>query len=204
MGTATEIGKTWLSVQLVAELRARGHAVAVRKPVQSYEHPTNNDTDAELLAAASGEPVHTVCPAHRWYPEPMAPPMASAALGRDPIAAADLIDELAWPADATIGIVETVGGVRSPMAHDIDSAGFAHAIGATHVLLVADAGLGTINSVRLAKPTLDSIPTLVYLNRFAPNDLHRRNLDWLTHNDRFPTAVDITSVVDWIEDTTLS
>jgi dethiobiotin synthetase len=203
LGTATEIGKTWCSIQLITQLKERGHSVAVRKPVQSYQVPTArdtaDDTDAELLAAASGEPVHTVCPPHRWYPEPMAPPMAADALGRDPIASTDLVDELHWPAETTVGIVETVGGVRSPMTHDIDSAGFAHLIGATHVLLVADAGLGTINAVRLSAAEMGPIPTLVYLNRFDASDLHRRNLEWLQTKDGYCTAVDISSAVDWLE-----
>ena len=36
-------------------------------------------TDAELLAAASGQAPWDVCPAHRWYPAAMAPPMAAEA-----------------------------------------------------------------------------------------------------------------------------
>ena len=203
VGTATEIGKTWCSIQLISELRNRGHSVAARKPVQSFQVPTANDTDAELLAAATGESVHTVCPAHRWYPEPMAPPMAAAVLGRDPILRAELLAEIDWPAGTTIGIVETIGGVRSPITDDTDSAGFAHAIKATHVLLVADAGLGTINSIRLAKPTVDPIPALVFLNRFDGSDLHSRNVEWLSNKDGFRTAVEIKSVADWIENTSL-
>ena len=55
------------------------------------------------------------------------------------------------------------------------------AAGTTARGLVADAGLGTINAVRLCVEVLaDVAPVVVYANRFDERDvLHRRNLDWL-------------------------
>jgi dethiobiotin synthetase len=49
------------------------------------------------------------------------------------------------------------------------------------VLLVADAGLGTLNSVRLSVDALpDVAPVVVVLNRYDEgNDLHVRNRRWL-------------------------
>jgi hypothetical protein len=48
------------------------------------------------------------------------------------------------------------------------------------VLLVADAGLGTINAVRLAAEAFAPAPLLVHLNRYDDAlELHRRNRDWL-------------------------
>ena len=52
-----------------------------------------------------------MCPAHRWYPAAMAPPMAAAALGREAFTSASLAAELDWPARAAVGIIETAGGV---------------------------------------------------------------------------------------------
>ena len=80
-GTATEVGKTWFGSRVAAALRSGGRIVAARKPAQSFE-PGTGPTDAEVLAAATGEPATTVCPAHRWYEVPMAPPMAASVLGR--------------------------------------------------------------------------------------------------------------------------
>jgi hypothetical protein len=58
------------------------------------------------------------------------------------------------------------------------------------VLLVADAGLGTVNGPGLAGPVRGR-RVLVVLNRFDPeNDLHARNRAWLTdrhHLDVVPT-----------------
>ena len=36
LGTHTEVGKTWVSAQLLAQARSRGLRVAARKPVQSF------------------------------------------------------------------------------------------------------------------------------------------------------------------------
>ncbi|HSP04712.1 MAG TPA: AAA family ATPase, partial [Acidimicrobiales bacterium] len=80
-GTATEVGKTWASARLIEVLVGDGRTVAARKPLQSFDPDDDAPTDAEVLAAATGETPHDVCPEPGWYPVPMAPPMAAAALG---------------------------------------------------------------------------------------------------------------------------
>lgn len=182
-GTGTEVGKTWVSVHLLAAWRASGLVVAARKPAQSHQ-PGEGPTDAELLAGASGEAPAAVCPAARTYPVPMAPPMAAEVLGRPAPTLADLVDGVAWPADgADVGLVETAGGVRSPQAVDGDVTDLVAALAPDRLVLVADAGLGTVNAVRLSADCLagvSSAPLTVVLNRFdGRSDLHRRNLDWL-------------------------
>src|SRR5206468_1259236 len=82
-GTGTGVGKTWVAARLLTELRAKGVHVAARKPVQSFA-AGEGPTDAEMLAAATGEDLADVCPAHRWYERPLAPPMAADVLGRAP------------------------------------------------------------------------------------------------------------------------
>ena len=127
-----------------------------------------------------------VCPRHRWYTVPMAPPMAADVLGRPPFTIADLVLETAWPVPAPgIGLVETAGGVRSPQAADGDAITLIEELQPDLVLLVADSGLGTINGVRLSLEAIDRgshvATPLVMLNRFDPgDDLHRRNRSWLT------------------------
>ena len=194
-GTATDVGKTWVACRLLGELRYLGASVAARKPAQSFAddgHPT----DAELLAAASGAAPREVCPAHRWYPAVMAPPMAAAALGRDAFTSASLAAELDWPPRTMVGIIETAGGVRSPLASDGDTVTLCHLLAPDIVILVADPGLGTINAVRLSAGALEdgSAPVVVHLNRYqATDDLHRRNRDWLADRDRFDV---VTSVAE--------
>jgi dethiobiotin synthetase len=60
------------------------------------------------------------------------------------------------------------------------------------VLLVADAGLGTLNAVRLTLACLAPLPTTVILNRYDPaDDLHRRNRDWLLAVDGIAALTDL-------------
>jgi dethiobiotin synthetase len=93
----------------------------------------------------------------------------------------DLVDELNWPAGTTVGLVETVGGPRSPIAADGDSVDVCTALSPDLVVLVADSGLGAINSVRLSVEVLltGCAPIVVLLNRWEGTDVQRRNREWL-------------------------
>jgi dethiobiotin synthetase len=185
-GTGTGVGKTWAAAALARVLAPQ---VAVRKPVQSFDaHPT----DAELLAAASGEAVDDVCAPHRSYELAVAPFMAAARLGRPPFTLVDLVTELRWPAVGT-GIVEAAGGVRSPMTSDgADTVDLCDALRPDGVVLVADAGLGTLNAVRLCVDALAGHPVTIFLNRFDPTDpLHVDNREWLRSKVTFPLATEV-------------
>lgn len=193
-GTGTEVGKTWVACALAGAARAAGRRVAARKPAQSFEADGDGRpaaaTDAELLAAATGEPASSVCPPHRWYPMAMAPPMAADALGRPPIALADLVAETTWPTGCDLGLVETAGGVRSPIAHDGDGVDLARRLAPDRMVLVADAALGTVNVTRLSVAALGPLGVLVVLNRFdAADDLHRRNRAWLEDREGLDVVV---------------
>lgn len=196
-GTGTEIGKTWVTAAVAAALRDRGRTVGARKPAQSFE-TDDGATDAHLLGAATGEDPHIVCPPHRWYPVPMAPPMAAAVLGRPALHIATLRDEISgsWPPRADdIGFVELAGGAASPLASDGDAAALTAAIDPDMVVLVADAALGTINAVRLSVGWLQraiAAPIHVHLNRYDNADpLHAANRDWL----RFQDGLSVTDSV---------
>jgi len=182
-GTGTDVGKTWVSARLLATLRAAGSTVAARKPAQSFDPGDDpGGFDSAVLAAASGETSERVCPPVRWYEVAMAPPMAADALGRGRLTLAELVQELAWPAPPVdVGLVETAGGVRSPQAHDGDVVTMVGMLAPDIVLLVADAGLGTLNSVRLSVDALPvGAPVVVVLNRYDEGtDLHVRNRRWL-------------------------
>ena len=194
-GVATDVGKTWIAAALLAQFRSMGRRVSARKPVQSYAEGATA-TDAEVLASAAGEDPVSVCPRGRWYPLAMAPPMAAQRLGLAPIALSDLLAELQWPDDVDLGIVETVGGVRSPMADDGDSAAFVRALAPDHVVLVADAGVGAINSVRLCASTLDPQAFTVVLNRFDRSDtVHEANRAWLGDRDGFAVVTSVDECV---------
>ena len=198
VGTDTNVGKTWIAQALLREWRACGLRVAARKPVQSYETPV--DTDADRLAEATGEHPNSICPQHRWYPLAMAPPIAATALGRPRVELEDLVREIVWPERVDIAVVETVGGVRSPLTHDGDSIDLLRRLQPDLVLLVADAGLGTLNAIRLTLACLSGLPVEVVLNRFRPDDpLHRSNLEWLAQHDSISARTSIDDLANSIQ-----
>lgn len=191
-GTGTEVGKTWVASRLAERWRGSGRRVSARKPVQSFD-PGGEPTDAEVLAAATGEDLHDVCPSHRWYGMAMAPFMAADALDRPPFDLADLVEELVWPAGVEVGLVEAAGGVRSPIATDGgDTVDLASALRPDAVVLVADAGLGTINASRLSLDALGEHRVVVFLNRFDTDvELHIRNHRWLDEHLPVPVVADL-------------
>lgn len=149
LGTHTGVGKTWTTVELLKRIRAQGIRAAARKPVQSFD-PGDAATDAHCLAAASDESPEEVCKPQYWYALPMAPPMAAEALERPRVSMDDLIAHLHWPTAVDVGFIEAVGGPRSPLTHDGDSVELLNRCTVDELLLVADAGLGVVNAVRLA------------------------------------------------------
>jgi dethiobiotin synthetase len=198
-GTGTEVGKTWVGARVLAELRGRGVKVGARKPVQSFE-PGDEATDADVLAAATGEESQVVCPAGRWYGRAMAPPMAAVALGRPRFTIDDLLGELEWPDRLDVGLVEGAGGPRSPLADDGGTVDLIRALRPDLIVLVADAGLGVINAVRLAAAPLEELSaTVVALNRFEARDgLHRANRAWLADRAAMTVVTDVVSLADRI------
>ncbi len=202
-GTGTDVGKTWVCSQVLRVLRDRDLSVAARKPVQSFDidsdgEPLGGVTDAAILGAASDEDPGTVCHSFRSFHRAMAPPMAAEALGLPPFTVADLVAELEWPQDRVqVGMVEMAGGVRSPQAADGDATDVVAALAPDLVMLVADAGLGTINGVRMSMDALATVTesitgvrTLVVLDRFdRRHDIHCRNREWLAARDGYRVLV---------------
>lgn len=195
LGTSTEVGKTWVGSQLLRELHGRSASVSARKPLQSFDPAAPGPTDAAVLAEATGESVEDVCPPGHDFGLAMAPPMAAAALGATVPTLARLCRTIRWPdPPVSVGLVETVGGVRSPLAEDGDSLDLARALDPDVTVLVAGAGLGVIDAVRSAGAQIAPLPLVVHLNRFDPDvDLHHRNRDWLRDRDGFDV---VTTVVD--------
>lgn len=189
--TTTEAGKTWLTARLAKALGNTGIQVAARKPVQSFME-SDDHTDADVLAEATGENPLVVCRQHRRFPIAMAPPMAADFLGQPSFKIADLIHELDLP-DTGAALVEGVGGPRSPLAFDGDTVDLAAALDADFIVLVAKADLGVINAVLLSAGAFGPRQVIVFLNRFdADDELHLENLRWLRGN----TSLDIVTAVE--------
>ena len=82
------------------------------------------------------------------------PKVAADELGRPPFSIADLAHETTWAAVVDVGLVEGVGGPRSPIASDGDNVDLAHELAPDLVVLVADAAAGVQQAARQKRQTL--------------------------------------------------
>lgn len=222
-GTGTEIGKTWVAARLVRVLQLQGRFVRACKPVQSHDPAEAAPTDAEALAAVTGQSPDDVCPPAYTYPVPLAPPMAARKLGRrcpslDELAricraapapvgveagvggsGAGDAEESTGSADlcADLCIVEGAGGLYSPLAADGDNLDLIERLDPDRVVVVAPAGLGAIHDVVACAAPLAGRRSVVFLNHFDPGaEVHALNLNWLT---KVRGLVAVTSIEDLAE-----
>jgi len=150
-GTDTGVGKTVIAAAAVLALRERGVRAVGFKPAETGVSDSE-PADSQVLAEASGIDEPLALPLLRLA-EPLTPALAAERAGRtiDPRAVGDRLRAL-WAAGYTV-IVEGAGGALAPLAWDFNTLDLA----AEHlldVLVVARAGLGTLNHVML---TVDAI-----------------------------------------------
>lgn len=150
-GTDTGVGKTVVAAALVAAWRARGVEALGFKPVETGLNP-GEAADSEVLAAASGVAEPLALPLLRLQ-EPLAPALAAerAGVSLDPGAVLERIGALR--AAGYRLVVEGAGGLRVPLAWGFDALELARRAGLP-ALVVARAGLGTLNHIALTVDTL--------------------------------------------------
>jgi dethiobiotin synthetase len=147
-GTDTSVGKTHVSSWLLRQWRRQGLSCVGLKPIA-----TGDRADAEALAAAADHiwPVEKLNPL--YFSEPAAPFSSARQEGRviDLSSLSDLMAE----AKNTFPylLVEGVGGWRVPLAPGVTVQEWAQSLDLP-ILLVARAGLGTLNHTLL---TLEAI-----------------------------------------------
>jgi dethiobiotin synthetase len=122
--------------------------------------------------------------------------MAARELGAPGFTTADLAGGIEWSTAVDVGLVEGVGGPRSPISDDGDNVDLAHLLGPDLVVVVADAGLGTINAVRMSVAAFAGFATVVALNRFGADPLHHRNLEHLVGVDGFDVVTEPRALAD--------
>lgn len=150
-GTDTGVGKTVVTAAVAALGRARGASVAVVKPGQTGVQP-NEPGDLDDVIRLSG--VRTTFELAR-FPDPLSPAAAARAAGMPPVSirrAAERIRELAET--HRLVIVEGAGGLL--VRYDEDGATIADLARLVHapLLVVARAGLGTLNHTALTLEAL--------------------------------------------------
>lgn len=151
-GTGTEVGKTVVTAAMAATALARGLSVAVLKPAQTGLAP-GEPGDVERVRQLAGEEVTGVELAR--YPEPLAPETAARRAGLpcvEPGWIAATARRLATRHDVVL--VEGAGGLL--VRYDEAGATLADAarLLRAEVVVVAAAGLGTLNATALTAEAL--------------------------------------------------
>ncbi|WP_326668580.1 dethiobiotin synthase [Streptomyces sp. NBC_01257] len=149
-GTGTEIGKTIVTAAVAAA--SAGRRVAVLKPAQTGLEP-GEPGDAAEVARLAGPHVTAVELAR--FPEPLAPATAARRAAMPPVRpfeVAEAAEKLST--DHDLVLVEGAGGLL--VRFDDEGATLADAarLLAAPVLVVAPAGLGTLNSTALTSEAL--------------------------------------------------
>ncbi|MEV8566432.1 dethiobiotin synthase [Streptomyces sp. NPDC051322] len=148
-GTGTEIGKTVVTAAVAAA--ARGRSVAVLKPAQTGLAPGEHGDVAEVARLAG--PVTAVELAR--FPEPLAPATAARRAAMTPVRPQDVADaaqKLATEHDLVL--VEGAGGLLVRFDDEGGTLAEAAALLGAPMLVVAPAGLGTLNATALTAEAL--------------------------------------------------
>ena len=153
-GTGTGVGKTIATAALAACARGAGIDIAVCKPVQSGAgHDGEGDDDLAEIGRLSGV---TELVSVARYPEPLAPAAAARSAGRNLPTAEEILDAVrAADRPDRLTLVEGAGGLLVELAAGaVTLRDLAAALGAT-VLVVCEAGLGTLNHTALTLEALE-------------------------------------------------
>lgn len=146
-GTGTGVGKTVVTAAVAALAPGR---VAVLKPAQTGVRPGEPGDADDVARLVPGVTARELA----RYPDPLAPATAAARTGCPPVTAAAAADAAqALAGDHDLVLVEGAGGLLVRLAGEDTLADVAAALGAP-VLVVAAAGLGTLNHTALTVEAL--------------------------------------------------
>ena len=149
-GTSTDVGKTIVTAALAAAARAAGRTVAVCKPAQTGVGP-GEPGDLAVIERLSG--VTRTLELAR-YPEPLAPDTAARRCGQPLLTLGETVSAIDDLADADLTLVEGAGGLLVRVG-EFTVVELAQKLAAP-VLVVAAAGLGTLNHTELTVRALDA------------------------------------------------
>ena len=171
VGTDTGVGKTVVTAGLVGWLRAHDTAARAIKPCQTG-YP--KDDDARYVADACGDEAASTC-LRRLEPA-LAPAVAASQAGEtlryDTLRAGCRVEL----DRATVGVVEGIGGVRVPLAGEMDVVDLVVDLGLP-AIVVARSGLGTLNHTALTVEALERRGVTVHgivLNEYEAADVAER------------------------------
>ncbi|GGX68217.1 dethiobiotin synthase [Streptomyces fructofermentans] len=150
-GTGTEVGKTVTTAAVAAAALASGRSVAVLKPAQTGVLPGAHG-DADEVARLAGAVTRVEL---ARYPEPLAPATAARRAGLAPVRPQDVAEAAGkLAAGHDLVLVEGAGGLLVRLDDEGGTLADAARLLDAPVLLVASAGLGTLNTTELTSREL--------------------------------------------------
>ena len=167
--TGTDVGKTYVSALIVKEMRKAGYNCGYFKPVLSGIEEKNGKltvSDANYVVDTAKIPCEADNCVGYWWKEAVSPHLAAKRAGKD-IEIEKIkqkFEELSKDYDYLL--IEGAGGITKELE--------------TSIIIVADGGLGTINSTLLTVEyaRANNIPIAgIILNNFNPDSfMHQDNL----------------------------
>ena len=144
-GTGTEVGKTIVTAAIAALARSANQRVAVVKPAQTGVADSDDSDIAVVRRLAGVDDVHELV----RYPEPLAPATAARRAGLAALSVDVMVKEIEALRDRDLVLVEGAGGLLVRLDDDGRTLADVAAGLNAPVVVVAPAGLGTLNSIAL-------------------------------------------------------
>ncbi|MEV7735601.1 dethiobiotin synthase [Streptomyces sp. NPDC088921] len=145
-GTGTEVGKTVATAAVAAAALAAGRTVAVLKAAQTGVRPDEPGDADEVVRLAGAVTRAEVA----RFPEPLAPATAARRAGMKPVRPHEVAEAAAKLAtEHDLVLVEGAGGLLVRFDHEGGTLAHAAELLRAPVLVVASAGLGTLNTTEL-------------------------------------------------------
>ncbi|WP_030927924.1 dethiobiotin synthase [Streptomyces sp. NRRL S-646] len=152
-GTGTEVGKTVTTAAVAACALAAGRSVAVLKAAQTGVGPDEPGDAAEVARLAGAVTTAELA----RFPEPLAPGTAARRAGMPPVRPRDVAEAAAkLAAEHDLVLVEGAGGLLVRFDPEGGTLADAAELLKAPVLVVASAGLGTLNTTELTARELRS------------------------------------------------
>ena len=201
-GTGTDIGKTYVTGLIVKKLRESGVNAAYYKAAMSGNERRADGSlipgDALQVKTMSGigQPLEEMCP--YVYEHAYSPHLASRIEGH-PVEMAVVRDGYRAVCDKYDYVtVEGSGGILCPICFDEARIGLTDIIDEMELdcILVADAGLGTINSVVLTYEYMKNknmnIKGMIFNHYIADNIMHEDNIRMCEYMTGLPTLAKVS------------
>jgi dethiobiotin synthetase len=168
LGTGTDVGKTFVTARLAAALQASGRRLLALKPVESGVAAGEPGDAGRIARAAGHEPRLS-----RWrFSRSVSPHLAARETG----AVIDLSELVAWVAEQEragqpdVTLIETAGGILSPLAASRTNLDLAQALEPASWLVVAPDSLGVLHDLSASLRVLPRPPEAVVLSCARPPD----------------------------------